>query len=113
MTITTKFLLGWLSVHVVVWLVTLFVIVVFGYTVPDCSGNRYLCGTPLAANIDWFEDQPDFVLLAVIELFADGFAKFGLLLAMTIRSCGTATASPACSGTCCGGSAYWPSSRLA
>ena len=82
MTITTKFLMGWVAVHVIVWLVTLFVIAVFGFTVPGCTGNRYLCGTPLAANIEWFEQQPDFVLLAVIELFADGFWKLGVLLAM-------------------------------
>ena len=82
MTITTKFLMGWVLVHIIVWLVTLFMMVVYGYSVQDCTGNRYLCGTPLAANIEWFEQQPDFVLLAVIELFADGFTKFGLLLAM-------------------------------
>ena len=73
--------MGWVVGHVVIWIVHLFLMVTNRINI-ECEGNQYLCGTPLAKNIEWFEDRPDFFLFTIAELFVDASTKIGYLVAM-------------------------------
>ena len=83
MTLSIKFFMGYVVAHALIWLGHLFAVAVKGGSLEcESGGNRYLCGSPIAASAEWMDSTPNFFLFNIVEFFADFAEKVRLLIVL-------------------------------
>ena len=82
MILSLGFLMVWVVLHVVIWGMQAYALAVDKVDYKCGDTNILICGTPLATNLDWLGEQPQFALLQIFDFIFDQVAKVVMLFAM-------------------------------
>ena len=75
----------WVGLHALVWIMQAYAMTVDRIEIQCGDWNILICGTPLAENLDWFGEQPQFALLKAFDFVFDQIAKVVLLFGMDYK----------------------------
>lgn len=82
MTLSLRFFMAWVGLHVFVWAMQAYALTVDRVEYQCGDWNILICGTPLAENLDWFGERPQFALFKLFDFIFDQITKIVLLFGM-------------------------------